>query len=152
MDDRSAALRRLEPLVGRWSLEASFARFEAGGEMEARTSFEWTLGGQYLLQRAKIDIPEAPDTMAMIDVDASGDGYVQHYFDSRGVTRIYAMTFDGRTWTLARDADDFTPAKFAQRFTGELSDDGSRIDGTWEIALDGTTFEKDLGLIYTRLA
>jgi len=26
----------------------------------------------------------------------AGDGYTQHYFDSRGIARLYAMTFDGR--------------------------------------------------------
>ena len=31
----------------------------------------------------------------MIGPDA-GDGYTQHYFDSRGIARLYAMTFDGR--------------------------------------------------------
>jgi len=149
--DRKAALERLSPLVGEWSMTATFARFDMGGDASASSTFEWVLDGQYLVQRSQIDIPEAPDAISMIDVDASGDGYVQHYFDSRGVTRIYAMTFDGRTWTLERNADDFTPAKFAQRFTGVLSDDGSRIDSSWEIALDGKSFEKDIGLAYTRI-
>jgi hypothetical protein len=136
--------------VGEWTLSVDFPRFDTSG-VRATSTFEWGLGGAYLLQRSEVEIPEAPDALAIVDVDPSGDGYVQHYFDSRGVTRVYAMTFDGRTWTLARDSDDFTPADFAQRFTGTLSDDGSRIDATWEIALDGKSFEKDLGIVYTRV-
>ena len=40
---------------------------------------------------------------------ADDDGYTQHYSDSRGVVRIYAMTSGDGTWTLGRTKADFTP-------------------------------------------
>lgn len=47
--------------------------------------------------------------------------------------------------------DDFSPLDFAQRFTGTFSKDGGRIDGTWEIAHDKRTWEKDFDLNYHRI-
>ena len=60
--------------------------------------------------------------------------YCQHYFDSRGVARVYAMDLSDGVWTLLRDSADFTPQSFAQRYTGTFSADGQRIDGRWESA------------------
>ena len=51
----------------------------------------------------------------------------------------------------AREADDFTPLEFAQRYTGTFSPDGQRIDGHWESAQDGVTWELDFHLNYTKV-
>ena len=145
--DRHPALERLAPLVGEWSVEASL-----GPGLFGRASFEWVLGGRYLLERSEApEIAEAPDGLAIIAVDPQGS-LVQHYYDSRGVTRLYAMTFEDGTWTLLRDKPDFTPLDFAQRFVGRLSPDGDTIDGRWETAEDGSTWRLDFELVYRRLS
>ena len=54
------------------------------------------------------------------------------------------MTFDGATWTLERDGEDF-----AQRYVGEFS--GNRIEGRWEIKQPGEAdFRLDFELSYDR--
>ena len=112
------------------------------GDVRAVTTFEWTLGGAFLLQKSEIDLPEAPDALCVIAPD--GEHFTQHYFDSRGVVRIYAMTFDGATWTLERDDPDF-----AQRYVGEFS--GNRIEGRWEIKQPGDAdFRLDFELSFER--
>ena len=88
--------------------------------------------------------------MCVIGPDAAGDGYTQHYFDSRGIARIYAMTFDGRTWTLERHARDFSPLPFHQRWVGTMSAEGDAIDGRWETSPDGRAWELDFELAYRR--
>jgi hypothetical protein len=129
-------MKALEPFVGTWHVTTSL------GDVRAVTTFEWTLGGAFLLQRSRIDLPEAPDALCVIAPD--GEHYTQHYFDSRGVVRLYAMTFDGATWTLERDGEDF-----AQRYVGEFS--GNRIDGRWEIKQPGDAdFRVDFELSYER--
>jgi hypothetical protein len=129
-------MKALEPFVGTWHVKTSL------GDVRAVTTFEWTLGGAFLLQRSQIDLPEAPDALCVIAPD--GEHFTQHYFDSRGVVRLYAMTFDGATWTLERDGDDF-----AQRYVGEFS--GNRIDGRWEIKRPGDAdFRVDFELSYER--
>jgi hypothetical protein len=143
--DRQPALDRLSPLIGEWSMHTSL------GPAVGRASFEWALGGQYLLERTGVpDAPEAPDGLAIIAVDQQGS-YLQHYYDSRGVTRLYSMTFEDGTWTLLRDKPDFTPLEFAQRYVGQLSADGDTIDGRWEISDDGTTWRVDFTLTLRRL-
>jgi hypothetical protein len=142
----------LEPFVGEWELEASF-QFPVPEGVEARTTFSWDLGRRYLLQCATISLPEAPDALMLIAPAAAGTGYTQHYFDSRGVVRLYAMTFERGVWTLSRTEPDFSPLNFHQRYTGEFSEDGNTIDGRWEISHDdGATWKLDFGLVYRRRA
>ena len=145
----TSRMQRLAPLVGEWRMETSFA---PPGAVAATTTFEWTFGGQFLLERSVIDVAEAPDALCVIAADPNTeDGYTQHYFDSRGVVRLYAMTFDGRTWTLRREQPDFSPFEFAQRYVGELSDDGATITGRWDSrALDATEWKRDFDLTFVR--
>jgi|tagenome__1003787_1003787.scaffolds.fasta_scaffold20532295_2 hypothetical protein len=137
-------MTRLEPLLGEWRLETSL------GDVAARASFTRALGGAFLLQRAQVDLPEAPDVLAVIAADPVRGGYLQHYFDSRGVVRLYAMTFDGTVWTLLRDQPDFSPLDFAQRFTGTLSPEAGTIAGRWEKKDPGRDWELDFELTYVR--
>jgi hypothetical protein len=145
---REEALERLDVLVGEWAVEADFPGLAAP---PARSVFEWTLDGRFLVQRTEIPLSGVPDSMAIVAVDPEAGGYTQHYFDARGVVRVYAMTFAGGVWRLLREAPDFSPLSFRQRFTGYVGDDGNTIRGTWEMANDGsTTWEKDFALTYRR--
>ena len=143
-DDRMTVLR---PLLGEWRIETSLGPPDA---VRARARFEEALGGRVLLMRSEVDLPEAPDGLCVIAADPGGEGFVQHYFDSRGVVRVYRMTFDGRVWTLLREKADFTPLDFSQRYTGTLSDDGATITGRWEIKHPGQDWETDFDLSYVR--
>ena len=91
--------------------------------------------------------------MALIGEDPSDTGrYLQHYFDSRGVARVYEMSFGERTWKLWRTSEDFSPLDFSQRFAGTFSDDGDTISGRWETSPDGASWSEDFALIYTKVA
>lgn len=144
-------LEALEPFIGEWNLEPRFS-FPVPDEVTGRMVFEWMPGGRFLVQRWVVSHPEAPDGIAVIGPDDSGGAYLQHYFDSRGVARVYKMGFTGGLWTLLRNAADFSPLEFSQRYSGRFSDDGNRIDGTWEICHDGETWEKDFDLTYRRIS
>ena len=97
-------------------------------------------------------MPEAPDGIAIIGPDRASDGnFLQHYFDSRGVARVYKMSLSDGVWQLWRDAPDFSPLNFAQRFTGTFSDAGRTISGAWETCHDGETWEHDFDLTYTKV-
>ncbi|MEU5541454.1 hypothetical protein AB0G85_03540 [Streptomyces sioyaensis] len=76
--------------------------------------------------------------------------YTQHYFDSRGVARLYAMTFADGVWTLTRESPDFTPLVFRQHFTGTFSEDANTIAGALEVRFDGGEWEHDFTLTYRR--
>lgn len=144
---RQAALERLDVLVGEWVVEAEFPGLEVP---PGRSVFEWTLDRQYLVQRVQAPHP-APDAMAIIAVDPETGGYTQHYYDSRGVVRLYAMTFADGAWQLLREKPDFSPLNFRQRYVGQLSADGDTIRGAWEKATGETDpYEKDFALTYRR--
>jgi hypothetical protein len=149
--DRSPALAALDVLVGEWEVRptpppewgVTDASALVGG-----VTVEWALGGAYLVAHSHAPDP-VPDSMTVIAPD--GDGYLQHYYDSRGVTRLYRMTLADGVWTLLRTEADFSPLDFAQRFTGEFGADGSTIDGRWEQSQDGgRTWELDFAITYRR--
>lgn len=142
-------LERLQPFVGEWRIEARGLPLPPERAGEARMTIEWALGGAFLLQWSSVPVPEAPDALSVIGTDA-GDGYTQHYFDSRGIARVYAMTFDGRDWTLERHEPDFTPLPFRQRWLGTFTDDDT-IRGRWEQSADGREWALDFELEYHRL-
>jgi hypothetical protein len=142
----AADLAALESFVGEWIVHASIGPPEAVG----RARFEWALGGAYLLERSEAPDP-APDGLCVIAPAADGAGYTQHYFDSRGVVRLYAMTFADGEWTLLRTEPDFSPLDFSQRYTGTFSPDGDVIEGRWETSDDlGATWTLDFELDYRR--
>jgi hypothetical protein len=144
---------QLEALVGEWTMEAG----PPDGDPwpgEARASFEWLdEGHSWLVQRWSIEMPEAPDGIAIIgpkDAPASGQesaasgGLVQNYFDTRGVHRVYEMSLADGVWKLWRDGPPFD-----QRFTATVSGDGKTIEGRWEIN-EGDGWRTDFDLTYRR--
>ncbi len=141
--------KQLERFIGEWTMQIAFpgAPLFTGG----RVVFEWMTGEQFLIQRWEVPVPEAPDGLAIVGFDAGRGTLLQHYFDSRGIARVYTMSLEDGIWTLRRDTPDFSPLEFAQRFTGRFSDDGATIVGRWEIAHDGSTWEHDFDLTYLRI-
>ena len=128
------------------------ARSDAAHEgPPARSRFEWTLDRQFLLQRTEVPIPDAPDSLSIVGVDPRTGQYTQHYYDSRGVARLYAMTFTDDVWTLTREVPDFTPLDFRQRFVGRFSQDRNTITGAWEVAPDDAGWKHDFAMIYRRV-
>jgi hypothetical protein len=136
-------LRQLEALVGEWEL--SVPQFGGAG---GRASIGWMEQGAYL--RILSTAPEpAPSAVQIVGSDDDNDDYCTvSYYDSRGVSRIYRMSFAERRWRIWREAPGFW-----QRFSGTLSEDGREIRGAWEKSPDdGGTWELDFDLIYTRVS
>jgi hypothetical protein len=140
-------IEQLEPLIGEWKIEVDMP---GAGDVRASTRFEWILGGAFVQQRSEVDHPAAPNGVCIIG--PNGDSFTQHYFDSRGIARVYEMTFEGGRWQLLRVKPDFTPLDFSQRYIGQLSGDGARIDGEWQTSSDGQNWHLDFHLNYVRLA
>jgi hypothetical protein len=146
------ALARLDVFVGEWVIEARFPGHQPATDEgpRGRSRFEWDLGRQFLLQRTEVPVPEAPDSLTIVGAAAQTGAYTQHYYDSRGVARLYAMSLDHGVWTLTRESPDFSPLDFAQRFTAAFSADGNTISGAWEKRLDGSDWQHDFALTYRR--
>src|SRR5215207_9169094 len=122
--------KQLERFIGEWIMQVAFpgAPLLSGG----RVVFEWMTGEQFLIERWEVPVPEAPDGLAIIGCDEGRGTFRQHYFDSRGIARVYQMSLEDGVWRLWRETPDFSPLEFAQRYTGRFSDDGRTIAGRWE--------------------
>jgi hypothetical protein len=139
------ALKRLEPLVGEWILEAK-PQDGPPWPGEARTTIEWHDSGAHLVQRSTAEMPEAPNSVSIMGCDAANGTYFQLYSDERGVCRVFEMSIAGREWKLWREGEPFV-----QRFSATISDDGDTISGRWEKAMDGRKWETDFDLTYRKV-
>jgi hypothetical protein len=131
-----------QTLVGNWVIDASHPMLP-GDEIRGETTFEWLDGHRLLVQRSHYDHPQIPDAIAVLGV--IDDQLSMHYFDSRGVHRIFRVSFIERRLRYVRSAPSFS-----QRFTLTLSDDGNTIAGRGELSRDGTTWQDDLAITYRR--
>jgi hypothetical protein len=140
----------LARLIGTWEFEPLVDGRPAG---HGRATFEWIEDAAFVLERSDAEwtdpgwIENAPrTTRSVLGCDDSTDEVVQLYSDSRGVFRIYRGTLTDEAWKLERAAPGFH-----QRFVGDFHDDGRRIDGRWESAADGATWELDFPITYRRV-
>ena len=138
------ALKRLEPLLGEWSIEAK-SPDGAPWPGEGRATFEWHESGAHLIARTRIAVPGAPDAISIIGCDAANGTYFQLYSDDRGVCRVYQMSIGDGKWKLWREGHPFP-----QRFTATIGQDGDTISGRWDKAEDGANYTTDFYLTYTR--
>lgn len=146
---REETMKRLEFFIGHWKMEVIHPHLQPN-PISGETNFEW-LEEKYVLQRTHIDKAEFPDNMIVYDWDPKTGGYLAHYFDSRGVTRLYQMSVENGVWKMWRDAPDFSPLDFFQRFAGRIDEAEKVIDGSWEISDDGITWNHDLKFIYKKV-
>jgi hypothetical protein len=141
------ALKSLDLLAGDWSVEISNMSFlpDPSAVGYGRERIEWLEGGSFLVMRSEAENPDVPNAVRVIGRDDSLSTYSMLYFDSRGVSRIYEMSLEGRVWKQWRNAPGFL-----QRFTGTFSEDGNTITASWEKSTDGANWEHDFDLMYRR--
>jgi hypothetical protein len=137
-------LEPLSVLIGTWNTVGMHPLWPET-TLHGRTSFEWLEGGAFLMMHTAIDEPGIPTGIAIFGSDDSAGEMFMLYFDERGVSRKYEVEGHDRNWKWWRDAPGFS-----QRFTVTLSDDGRSMLGKGELSRDGSTWEKDLELRYTR--
>lgn len=154
-----SALKSLNSLVGTWVTEATHPA-TPGIVVHGTANVEWLEGERFLIHRARTDHPNFPDSISIIgftERDRVDDGQNSaqptadsgplrmHYFDSRGVFRIYEVSIDDESWRLQRDAPGFS-----QRFTGTFAERGDAIVGRWQLCEDELHWTDDLEITYRR--
>jgi len=142
-------LDELEPLIGEWNVEGRHVALP-DVLIRGRSVFEWWGDRAFLIHRSTLDHPDFPDSIAVIGATRPGGGLAQHYFDSRGVHRLFDMTFGGGVWTLTRKAAGATD--FDQRLNARFSADGNTITADIERTDPGAhEMKHDMSTRYTRL-
>ena len=112
--------------------------------------------GEFIVFRSAGEPADVPDSVSIIGGAPDGDPQPMHYFDSRGVKRLFLTTLEGSTWKVWRaPGEDWNGPDgpgFNQRFIGEISSDGNTIEGRWERGMGGAgdEWELDFPLTYVR--
>jgi len=155
---RNPLFDHLDVLAGAWETEATHP-YLPNTVIRGRATFEWLEGKHFLIWRAHYDHPDIPDSIAILgcddsdgaagaaDTGNSGAGCAMHYFDSRGVSRVYRFSAEPGVWRFWRDWPGFS-----QRYVNTIGEDGSTITGNGELSRDGSTWEQDLRIAYKRVS
>ncbi|HMJ54041.1 MAG TPA: hypothetical protein VK540_18300 [Polyangiaceae bacterium] len=153
------ALLQLNRLVGTWTTDATHPA-SPGLVVHGTAEMTWLEGERFLIHRARTDHPQFPDSISIVGImdsdhveDAKNTSsklatlprLCMHYYDSRGVFRVYDMSIDHGVWRIWRNAPGFS-----QRFTGTFPPDGESIDGRWELSEDDVNWKNDLEITYRR--
>jgi hypothetical protein len=142
----TSELQGWDRFIGKWETEGIHPMLP-GEAIRGTSTFEWLDGQQFVIWRSRHHHSQIPDAITIIGVT---DGQLSmHYFDHRGVYRVYAASLNQATWRYWRDA---TAPDFSQRFTGTFSDDGNKITGRCQLSQDARTWKDDLALNYQRVA
>lgn len=141
----NSALESFGVLIGEWKTVGTHGLM-SDTELHGRTTFEWFENGAFLMMRSEIDNPKFPTGIAIFGSDNVAKEYFMLTFDERGVSRKYDVSFQDNVLKWRRNGTDFS-----QRYTLTITDDGHTIIGKGEISKDGSFWEKDLDLTYTRI-
>ena len=139
-------------LVGRWTTEATHPELP-DTVISGSSEFEWLEGEKFLSFRSHYDHPDVPDATSII---GDTDGLHMHYFDSRGVYRLYALTVtaDGFTFAMGRHspagAFASSDAPFSQRMTYTFDGADQRILAKGQLSHDDVNWDDDLKVTYRR--
>lgn len=141
------ALKSLEVLVGDWEMELSHASFlpDPSATAKGSVSFEWVQNGAFLMMHMRDKPSGPPNALWLITRDETIPNYTVLYYDARSVSRVYAMNFSDGVWKMWREAPGFW-----QRYESTLSKNGTTITARWEKSSDGTRWEHDFDLTYTK--
>ncbi|MDH2443357.1 hypothetical protein QDR37_05300 [Amnibacterium sp. CER49] len=134
------------PFLGEWLTAGSHGMLP-GVALHGRASIDRLEPAGFLRMRSSIaEDVGIPEGVAVLGTDGDSGRAVLLHHDQRGVTRIYEAAVDGRVLRWWRDAPGF-----AQRYTLTAAPDGRTMTGAGELCRDGSTWERDLDLVYTRL-
>jgi hypothetical protein len=128
-------LDELQPFIGEWTVEGRHVAFP-DVVIRGRSVFAWWGDRVYLMHRSTFDHPDFPDSMSVVGATRPDGGLALHWFDTRGVHRLFDMTFANDVWTLDRKA--VGPKDFDQRMRATFGADGNTITADFELRDPGT--------------
>jgi hypothetical protein len=128
----------LDGLLGTW--EFTMHHSALAEPVTGRQRYERVLDGAFVLQHWTYDHPDFPDAMALL----SDDQY--HYFDVRGIARVFDLNVEATGWSMIRQDEEFS-----QRYTAQFRGLDA-MDSTGEVSYDiGVTWQPDFTMTYQRI-
>lgn len=139
------ALQQLSVLVGTWRTVGTHP-LVPGVTFHGRTAFGWMAGGAFLVMQSEIDEPDIPSAIAVFGTDDTTGECSMLYFDERGVSRRYEVTFHDNVLNWWRNAPEFS-----QRCATTIAPDERTMVSRGQYSRNGAPWEPDLELTYTRV-
>jgi hypothetical protein len=139
----TSSMKQFDILVGEWTMVGTHPEFPDAAH--GHSSFEWLMEGGLLVWHFDWERGGPPSALSVIGHDDTVETCSMLYSDERGVARIYQMSLEGGVWKMWRDSPGFS-----QRVTGTVSSDGNTITCHGELSWDGSHWEQDLDVTYTR--
>jgi len=135
---KGAGMSALDQLLGTW--EFSMQHSAMSEPVTGRQRYERVLNGAFVLQHWTYDHPDFPDAMALLSDDRC------HYFDVRGIVRIFDLEFHDGGWSMIHLDEDFSQ-RYTARFRGPdvMDSTGERSDDA------GVTWRHDFTMTYQRI-
>ena len=139
-------------LVGDWTTEATHPQMP-GVVITGSSTFEWLDGEQFVIFRSHYEHPDIPDGVSIL---GDTDGFHMHYFDSRGVYRLYELTILDDGWAIAMGRQSPTgsfaspDAPFSQRLTYCFENGDQRMSGKGQLSHDDVNWDDDLEIVCRR--
>ncbi len=128
----------LDRLLGSWVFTMNHSTIAE--PVTGHQRYERVLDGAFVLQHWTYDRPDFPDALTMLSEEQS------HYFDVRGIVRIFALDIDDVGWSMVHLDRDFSQ-RFKVRFQG-----ADAMEGSGEASRDGgTTWQLDFTITYQRV-
>lgn len=138
------SMKQFDILIGEWNAVGTHPQLAT--PVHGQATFEWLKDGALLIWRFDWEQGrEVPSAYSVIGHDDTSDVCTMLYSDVRGVSRIIQMTLADGVWKTWRNSEGFS-----QRSTSVFSDDGNTINSTGELSRDGSTWEGDLSVTFTR--
>ena len=140
----------LQTLIGEWRTEATHPMLP-GVVVQGTSTFEQL--GKFIDVRAQSAHPDFPNSVSVIGETA---GLRMHYFDDRGVHRLFDVTVApaGIQFSLVRrgTGTEFATGDpgFWQRFDGRVEDRGNKLVGLWQLSQDNVKWDDDLAITFWR--
>jgi hypothetical protein len=146
-------MNQFDRLIGEWRVHGEIP-IEPPMKISGESKIERL--GAFIVFRSVAEPADVPDSLSVIGGAPDGEPQPMHYFDARGVKRLFMTAFQGSTWKIWRaPGEDWNGPDgpgFNQRFVGEISADGETIEARWERGMGeaGDAWELDFPITYVR--
>ena len=146
-------MKQFDRLIGKWRVEGEIP-IEPPMKVSGESKLERL--GAFIVFSSVAEPVDVPDSLSVIGGAPNDEPQPMHYFDSRGVKRLFMTAVEESTWKIWRaPGEDWSGPDgpgFNQRFIGEISADGTRIEARWERGMGdaGDAWELDFPITYVR--
>jgi hypothetical protein len=129
----------LDQLLGSWDITMHHSAMSE--PVSGHQRYERVLDGAFVLLTWTYDHPDFPDAMALLSDDRC------HYFDVRGVIRVFDVEIDDTGWSMIHLDDEFSQ-RYTTRFHGP-----DVMESHGEASFDrGASWQPDFRMTYQRVS